>query len=125
MLPHVVVIPNYPIDDTGLPTSTAGGGYGDIECLENPNAVLVEVTMAQGRTQTIMEVWPIERHLEEFIRKYNLSSQCLFVAPTIFNDTERQIKFVKADKGLTIRPLKIKDFINYLENSKKLYHRDA
>ena len=81
--------------------------------------------MAQGRTQTIMEVWPIERHLEEFIRKYNLSSQCLFVAPTIFNDTERQIKFVKADKGLTIRPLKIKDFINYLENSKKLYHRDA
>ena len=81
--------------------------------------------MAQGRTQTIMEVWPIERHLEEFIRKYNLSSQCLFVAPTIFNDTERQTKFVKADKGLTIRPLKIKDFINYLENSKKLYHRDA
>ena len=125
MLPHVVVIPNYHMDDTGLPTSTAGGGCGDIECLENPNAVLVEVTMAQGRTQTIMEVWPIERHLEEFIRKYNLSSQCLFVAPTIFNDTERQIKFVKADKGLTIRPLKIKDFINYLENSKTLYHCDA
>ena len=123
-LPHVKVIPNYPIDDTGLPTSTAGGGIGDIECIENPNAVLVEVTMAQGRTQTIMEVWPIERHLEEFIEKYKVNSQCIFVAPTIFGDTERQIKFVKSDKDLTIRPYKIDNFISYLETYKTLYNSD-
>lgn len=120
-LPNVDVIPNYPIDDTGLPTSTAGGGMGDIECIESKYAILVEVTMAQGRTQTIMEVWPIERHLGEFIEKYNLSSQCVFVAPTIFGDTERQIKFVKNDRGLTIRPYKIDDFLRYLETNKTLY----
>lgn len=120
----MVVIPNCPIDDTGLPTSTAGGGIGDIECIENPHAILVEVTMAQGRTQTIMEVWSIERHLGEFIEKYKVKSQCVFVAPTIFNDTERQIKFVKVDKGLTILPYKIDDFVGYLETSNKLYNTD-
>lgn len=120
-LPHVEVIPNYPIDDTGLPTSTAGGGIGDIECIENPNAVLVEVTMSQGRTQTMMEVWPIERHLGEFIEKYKVNSQCVFVAPSVFPDTERQIKFVKVDAGLTIRPYKIDDFVDYLETNNKLY----
>ena len=65
-LPHVRVIPNYAADDTGLPTFTAGGGKGDIECIESPKGILVEVTMAEGRTQTIMEIWPIERHLVEF-----------------------------------------------------------
>lgn len=120
-LPHVEVIPNYPIDDTGLPTSTAGGGIGDIECLENPHAILVEVTMAQGRTQTMMEVWPIERHLGKFIEKYKVESQCVFIAPSIFSDTERQIKFVKADSGRTIRPYPIADFISYLETASTLY----
>lgn len=119
--PQIEVIPNYPIDDTGLPTSTAGGGMGDIECFEASKAILIEVTMAQGRTQTVMEVWPIERHLESFIEKYQLDSQCVFIAPSIFNDTERQIKFVKADKGLIIRPYKVKDFIGFLETHNFLY----
>lgn len=121
-LPHVEVIPNYPIDDTGLPTSTAGGGIGDIECVESSNSVLVEVTMSQGRTQTMMEIWPIERHLEEFINKYRLPSQCVFVAPSIFSDTERQIAFVKFSKDLLIRPYRIDDFVRYLETNKKLYN---
>lgn len=120
-LPHVEVIPNFPIDDTGLPTSTAGGGIGDIECVEAPNAILVEVTMAQGRTQTMMEVWPIERHLVEFKEKYEVPSQCVFVAPSIFNDTVRQIEFVKFTNNLIIRPYKIDDFVGYLETSRTLY----
>ncbi len=120
-LPTVRVIPNYSCDDTGLPTSTAGGGIGDIECIEQPNGILVEVTMAEGRTQTMMEVWPIERHLESFKEKYTPDSQCVFIAPSIYADTNRQIKFVKMDKGHTIRPYKIADFVNYLEESKNLY----
>ena len=48
--PHVSVKPNYSPDDTGLPTSTAGGNKGDIECYENGKGILVEVTMAEGRT---------------------------------------------------------------------------
>lgn len=115
--PDTVVIPNYSTDDTGLPTSTAGGNKGDIECFEDINAYLVEVTMAEGRTQTMMEVWPIERHLEEFKSRTSASSQCVFVAPSICHDTLRQIKFVKVDAGHYIRPYNIPDFISYLETT--------
>ncbi len=120
-LPEVRVIPNYSCDDTGLPTSTAGGNAGDIECLEYPNGILVEVTMAEGRSQTVMEVWPITRHLDAFVEKYSVPSQCVFVAPTIFTDTQRQIRFVKVDEEKTIRPYKIDEFINFLENTESLY----
>jgi hypothetical protein len=122
-LPEVRVIPNYPCDDEGLPTSTAGGvgDQGDIECLEKSNGILVEVTMAEGTTQTKMEVWAISRHLEKFQKKYNRNSQCVFIAPSIFIDSERQIKWVKAEEDLTIRPYKIDDFVSYLETENKLY----
>ena len=78
-LPNVRVVPNYCCDDTGLPTSTAGGNKGDIECYEHLNGILVEVTMSTGRAQTMMEVWPIDRHLEEFQKEIN--AQCVFIAP--------------------------------------------
>ena len=120
-LPEVRVIPNYSCDDTGLPTSTAGGNTGDIECIETPNGILVEVTMAEGRTQTVMEVWPIDRHLDSFIETYQLPSQCVFVAPTIFSDTLRQINYVKHQEGKTIRPYKIDEFVSYLESASRLY----
>ncbi|MDR1553422.1 MAG: AlwI family type II restriction endonuclease [Prevotellaceae bacterium] len=122
-LPDVRVIPNYPCDDEGLPTSTAGGigDQGDIECFEKSNGILVEVTMAEGRVQTTMEVWPISRHLEEFQNKYERKSQCIFIAPSIFKDSERQIKWVKAEEKLTIRPYKMDDFISYLEAGNGLY----
>ena len=122
-LPEVRVIPNYSCDDTGLPTSTAGGNKGDIECIEHPNTILLEVTMAEGRTQTMMEVWPIARHLEEFKDKYEAAdSQCVFVAPSIFTDTHKQIRWVKAEDNLTIRPYRITEFVNYLETAYRLYN---
>lgn len=122
-LPQVEVVPNYPCDDEGLPTSTAGGNNGDIECYENPNSILVEVTMAEGRQQTMMEVWPISRHLEDFATKYDVEdSQCVFVAPTLFTDTLRQIAWVRDCEGKNIRPYKILDFINYMENCATLYN---
>lgn len=122
-LPRVRVIPNYPCDDEGLPTSTAGGvgDQGDIDCIESQNGILVEVTMAEGRVQTMMEVWPISRHLEAFKRKYTPNSQCVFIAPSIFKDSERQIKYIKDIEDLQIRPFRIDEFIDYLENTPQLY----
>lgn len=120
-LPNVRVIPNYACDDTGLPTSTAGGGLGDIECIENANGILVEVTMAEGRQQTVMEIWPISRHLKEFKDKYTTNSQCVFVAPSIFTDSQMQIKYVRDTEGQVIRSYNIPDFIEYLETSATLY----
>jgi hypothetical protein len=119
--PKVRVIPNYSCDDTGLPTSTAGGNKGDIECYEQSHGILVEVTMATGRTQTMMEVWPIERHLDEF--QQHQESQCIFVAPTIFGDSMRQIEFVayQSHGQKKIRPYAIEELIGFLENYQCLY----
>ncbi len=120
-MPDVRVVPNYSCDDEGLPTSTAGGNKGDIECYEQQNGVLVEVTMALGRTQTMMEVWPIERHLTDFQKRQK--SQCIFVAPSIYSDSERQIQFItfnsKGEKK--IRPYDIEHLLIYLENSPSLF----
>ena len=120
-LPDVRVVPNYCCDDTGLPTSTAGGNKGDIECYEHQNGILVEVTMSTGRTQTMMEVWPIDRHLEEFQKEIN--AQCVFIAPSIYRDSLQQIQFVsyQSNGKREIRPYTINDFVDYLENADFLY----
>lgn len=120
-IPNVRVLPNYSCDDEGLPTSTAGGNKGDIECYEQQNGILVEVTMATGRQQTMMEVWPIERHLTNFQK--NRKAQCVFVAPSIFNDSVRQIQFVsyQSNGEKQIRPYAINEFVDYLENAQQLY----
>ena len=122
-MPEVRVIPNYPCDDEGLPTSTASGigDRGDIECFERSNGILVEVTMAEGRVQTTMEVWPISRHLEAFKNKYKKNAQCIFIVPSIFIDSQRQINWIKSEENLTIRPFKIDAFISYLETENRLF----
>lgn len=123
--PDVKVISNYPVDDEGIPTSTAGGvgNTGDIECYENVNGILVEVTMSEGRTQTMMEVWPIARHLQEF-KKRTKNSMCYFVAPSIFTDSIRQIEYLKEKDNLFISPKTIREFLEHLDNNPTLYSLD-
>ncbi|MBL7197637.1 MAG: AlwI family type II restriction endonuclease [Candidatus Omnitrophica bacterium] len=120
--PNVRVIPNYPYDDEGLPTSTAAGigDKGDIECYEDINGILIEVTMSEGRTQTVMEVWPITRHLEEF-SKNSKDSMCYFIAPSIFKDSERQIEYVKEKDKFYILPKTIEEFLEHIDNREILY----
>lgn len=120
--PNVRVVPNYPYDDEGLPTSTAGGigDKGDIECFENTNGILVEVTMSEGRIQTVMEVWPISRHLEKF-NKAVKNSMCYFIAPSIFADSRRQIDYVKDKEKLEILPKTIEQFLGHVETANFLY----
>lgn len=120
--PNVRVIPNYPYDDEGLPTSTAAGNgdKGDIECFEDVKGILVEVTMSEGRMQTMMEVWPISRHLGEF-QKGTKDSMCYFVAPSIFKDSVMQINYVKEKENLSILPKTIDEFLSHIETSSMLY----
>ena len=77
--------------------------------------------MALGRTQTMMEVWPIERHLTDFQKRQK--AQCIFVAPSIYSDSERQIQFItfnsKGEKK--IRPYDIEHLLHFLENSPSLF----
>lgn len=121
-LPNLTVIPNYPYDDEGLPTSTAGGigDKGDIECYEGIYGVLIEVTMLEGRAQTVMEVWPISRHLKEF-KETREESMCYFIAPSIFSDSLWQIGYVKEKENLLTVPKTIEEFLKHIENSTNLY----
>jgi len=123
--PNIKVIPNYPVDDEGIPTSTASGigDKGDIECFENINGILIEVTMSEGRTQTIMEIWPIARHLKEFSKKTK-NSMCYFIAPSIFIDSKKQIEYVKDKDKLFICPKTIKEFLDHLCKNDTLYNMD-
>lgn len=120
---NLKIIPNYPTDDEGIPTSTAGGqgNQGDIECFEENNGILVEVTMSGGRTQTVMEVWPITRHLNEFSRKVNNKVMCHFIAPSIFYDSRQQIQYVNDTEKLNIKPRTIEQFIKFLDTNDKLF----
>lgn len=122
--PNVEVRPNFPVDDEGIPTSTAAGvgNRGDIECIEDVNGILIEVSMSEGRVQTVMEVWPIGRHLEKFGEKF-ADAVCYFVAPSIYADTMKQIDYLKKADGLRIYPKNIREFVNFLEKSKRLYVR--
>ncbi len=112
-LPNVMVRPNFISDDEGLPTSFASGGSPDIECLEDHDTVLVEVTLLTGTQQHIRESFSVHRHLEEYIKK-NIKSYSVFISPKFFIDTERYFDFIKKD-GLEVRISDIDKFVNSLE----------
>ena len=120
--PNIKVIPNYPVDDEGLPVFTAGGAgdQGDIECFEQTKGVLVEVTLLQGAVQTKMEVYPVARHLSKFKEKA-AEAVCCFTAPSVFIDSKRKIRFLKADENLLIYPKTIREFVSCLEQNNSFY----
>ena len=76
--------------------------------------------MSEGRTQTVMEVWPIARHLEEF-SKNTENPMCYFIAPSIFRDSVRQIEFVKEKDKLAILPKTIEEFLVHIDTKDDLY----
>ncbi len=116
--PTYRVKPNYRCDDEGLPTSTAGGNQGDIECFGS-NDVLVEVTMSEGRTQVVMEGWPVKRHLEAFKAAHS-DAGCVFVAPTLYADTKDQFEWTYERKKLYTAPFTIKEFVEELDTEKEI-----
>ena len=112
-LPNVVVKPNFVSDDEGLPTSFASGGNPDIECLEDQDTILVEVTLLTGTQQHIRESFSVHRHLEEYV-KNGTKSYSVFISPKSFIDTERYFGFIKKD-GLEVRISNIDKFVSSLE----------
>lgn len=117
--PAYRVSPNYNSDDEGLPTSTAGGNQGDIECYGDNN-VLVEVTLSKGRVQFMMEGFPVKRHLDEFSQK-NSSSSCVFIAPEVYTDTRGLFEWVAHKDRQYVEPFDIKDFVEELEKKNDVF----
>lgn len=111
----IVVKANYIIDDEGLPTTFALGNSADIECYDKMGDALIEVTLLTGTQQLYREMPSIERHLSEK-KETHINVFCIFVAPTIHDDTFRYAEFSKATKQLDIIPITIKDLVSKIDN---------
>lgn len=106
------IIPNYKIDDEGLPTFTASGGLADIECFDKDCNPIVEVTLMTSKAQAVNEIPGITRHLQERQDKYkDTSIFALFIAPTIHADTQYMIEFSKYRNNIDIIPITIVDYL--------------
>lgn len=115
----LIVLPNYSVDDEGIPKSHASGNMPDIVCKNNILESLVEVSLICGRGQVNNELLPISRHLKEHKEKsQNKEVFALFIAPKIFEDSKRYVAFLKFDENLAIYNLDIVDFIHKLKTAK-------
>ena len=100
------------MDDEGLPTFTASGGLADIECFDNDNNPLVEVTLMTAKTQATNEMPAITRHLQEAINKYpDKTVFSILVAPAIHSDTKYMAEFSKYRYNVDILTYTIEEFI--------------
>lgn len=113
------VNPQYPYDDEGLPTSTAGGGIADIVCHELGHDELVEVTLMRGRSDQVNnEIIPIARHQRE-AKKQNPNTFSIFLAPVIHEDTIEAAAWQKHRFNIDIYAFDIPKFIGLLKSDKK------
>ena len=110
------VLPNYHVDDEGLPTFTASGGVADIECYDTDCNSLVEVTFMCARNQATNEMPAITRHLQEAIEQQpNITMFSMLVAPSIHADTKYMAAFSKHQYNVDILTFTIIEFINAIQ----------
>ncbi len=111
--PVLRVVPNYCVDDEGLPTSHAPGNGADIVCYDKEGNILFEVTLLTGTQQNIREMPAIVRHLSECVKKHS-DSFSVMVCPRVHNDTLKFAEFIKFKDNLDIIVLDTVTFIDTL-----------
>ena len=85
--------PNYPVDDEGNPTFTAGGNLPDLEIYYKDFNAICEVTLMTNRAQWMAESQPVQRHLHDFAIKNNDKDAIgIFIAPSVHRDTRNSFK---------------------------------
>lgn len=117
---NISIIPNYSVDDEGLPTCCAQGNNPDIICDETGTHSIVEVTLLKGVQQHIRESLSVHRHLETEIEKVGKYSYALFLSLKTHIDTYRYFSYVNYANKLDIKTLDIVDFIKLLETNPTL-----
>ncbi|MGK0555005.1 AlwI family type II restriction endonuclease [Macrococcus capreoli] len=120
--PKLIIKPNYPIDDEGMPTFTARGGKGDIEVYSDEKNVLVEVTLMRDKSQSTNEIPGITRHVKEYKNEFGKDAYSLFVAPSIHIDTHYMIDFSKVRDSVEIYPMTIEKFADCWYQAKSLHN---
>ena len=117
---NIVVLPNYPVDDEGLPTMTAGGDTPDIVCYDGEYDSLFEVTLMCGRSDQVNnEIIPIRRHLIDRLKKNN-NSFSVFIAPVIHEDAKEAIEWYKHKDNVDIIAYSILEMIKIFKEKDKL-----
>lgn len=115
------VLPNYHVDDEGLPTFTASGGVADIECYDTDCNSLVEVTLMCARNQATNEMPAITRHLQEAIEQQpNITMFSMLVAPSIHADTKYMAAFSKHQYNVDILTFTITEFIEQISVKERI-----
>lgn len=82
-----LIKPNTKVGDDNEPTFTAPSGVADIECYYDDFNATCEVTMLTSRDQWYNEGQPVMRHLRDFELKTDSDCYCLFIAPSLHDDT--------------------------------------
>lgn len=103
--------PNYPVDDEGNPTFTAGGNMPDLEIFYKDFNAICEVTMMTNKSQWMMESQPVQRHLADFSLKHKDKSAIgIFIAPSVHRDTKNNFHFAFHYGGDSFDSLKVIPF---------------
>jgi hypothetical protein len=107
----VQIKPNYPVDDEGNPTFTAGGNMPDLEIFYKDFNAICEVTMMTNKSQWMMESQPVQRHLADFSSKYSDKQAIgIFIAPSVHRDTKNNFHFAFHYGGDSFASLKVIPF---------------
>ena len=72
------------------------------------------MTLHEGAIQTKNEGWPVGRHLNDFAAKHEPAS-CVFVAPTIYEDTVSQFEWSRCKNGHLTVAMTIEQLIGVLD----------
>ena len=109
--------------------ATAPGGRADIECEYEGFVATCEVTLSRGRQQWVQEGQPVMRHLRAFEDRHaDKTAFCLFLAPTIHDDTcntfWNSVRHAYQGKRQKILPLTLEQFGAILELCAECRHCD-
>jgi len=115
--PNVDVFPNYPIDDEGVPTTTAGGNQADINCRDNGVDINVEVTMLTSTQQNIRESPSVISHLQE-TKRYSSKAFSIFIAPIIHQQTNIYISMSPIGLGDPSLRFVLNTIVDFNNNTK-------
>ena len=113
------VNPNYAVDDEGLPTFTASGGYADIECYDSDYDSYFEVTLMCGRSDQVNnEIIPISRHKRS---KRTKTRRIISFLWQYCNPDTKETWNGKIKSGVDILTFNIHEFIELIDKSSKLH----
>ncbi len=123
-----LIKPNSPVGDDNEPIYTAPSGVPDIECFYDTFNAICEVTMLKSRDQWYNEGQPVMRHLRAFEDTHpERPSYCLFVAPTLHQDTVNtfyiSVKYEYEGKRQRIVPITVSQLVTILTAVKNRLQR--